>query len=126
MKKEKKDDKKEDNKKKPAEKDAGNDVEMTEGQGEGEETTEAEPEVVEEEIWQQRRDLRDLYSGNPVKIVLFEEDCFKMVEVCGREFRERPDLFKNLTLGFADPPWGVNKNSTQMGGIDLLEEKWGK
>ena len=60
-------------------------------------------------------------------MVLLEEDVFSLSASWNTLFGDSaPKQSKRLALGFADPPWGVNKDSTKMGGIDLVEERWGR
>ena len=66
--------------------------------------------------------------GPAVKVLLFNEDVFKNpLERWTDRFKEKAGEFsRRLTLGFADPPWGLNRDSNKYGGIDLVGERWGR
>ena len=72
------------------------------------------------------RDLESLKAGGAVKVLLLKRSCFDMHQLCTTQFGDKfAEYCKRLSVGFADPPWGVNKDPTKFGGIDLAEERWG-
>jgi len=75
------------------------------------------------------RDLTSITTGNEVKVLLLQKDVFTLAAAWKEALETPSNIVKyseRLALGFADPPWGVNKDSNDMGGIDMKEERWGR
>ena len=72
------------------------------------------------------RDMESMRAGPSVKVVLLHESSLKLSSVFSTHFGTKEgDYRKRLTLGFADPPWGVSNDKDACGGIDQKEERWG-
>ena len=66
-------------------------------------------------------------SGSKVKVTLIEENVFSLSSTWNSLFKTSADVYsKRLALGFADPPWGLNRDPKRFGGIDLQEERWNR
>jgi hypothetical protein len=74
------------------------------------------------------RDLEALSAGNKVQMMLWHEDAFVASSVLSAHLEHAggnyTEITKKMTVGFADPPWGINNDPTLYGGIDLPEERW--
>jgi hypothetical protein len=85
-----------------------------------------------EEVWKVVRDMESVKFGFVVKVALLQEDVFTLTSTWPNHFNlegkppKANEYAKRLSLGFADPPWGVNTDATKHGGIDQSEERWSR
>jgi hypothetical protein len=73
------------------------------------------------------RNLGACEIGPTVNVLLLVNDCFEVDTSWPDHFKDDSAKFaKKLSIGFADPPWGKNKDVNAQGGIDMESERWGR
>ena len=73
------------------------------------------------------RNIENAVAGPTVKVLFVQADCFDLTGgflPASIQHGSTNGLVKNMSICFADPPWGVNLDRNQFGGIDLKEERW--
>jgi hypothetical protein len=77
--------------------------------------------------FQYRRNVDSGKLGSKVKVLLLKKSVFELSSLWFETFPTDSEGYsKRLTLSFADPPWGLNTDAGKYGGIDLVEERWGR